>query len=125
MLELVIGERAGTIPAAIGGQYQKEMGSLIFFPFHGSATAPHSGPDGRHRQPRGRGGHRSPGSVPVPGGCRPDDAKGLEIAIDVQTYMKRPAHLRPENQTGHHDPVVDFSELQHYDTNADQRAAPP
>ena len=48
--------------------------------------------------------------------------KALEIAIDVQTYTKRPSHMRLGNNTAEDDDdelVVGFSELPHYDTQAD------
>ena len=48
--------------------------------------------------------------------------KALEIAVDVQTYAKRPAHMRLSNSTAEDDDdelVVGFSELPHYDTQAD------
>ena len=48
--------------------------------------------------------------------------KALEIAVDVQTYAKRPAHMRLDNSTagdGDDELVVGFSELPHYDTQAD------
>ena len=43
--------------------------------------------------------------------------KAVEIASDVQEYAVRPAHMRPENQTGEKDLVVDFGELSMYETN--------
>ena len=48
--------------------------------------------------------------------------KALEIAVDVQTYTERPAHMRLSNSTAEDDDdelVVGFSELPHYDTQAD------
>lgn len=48
--------------------------------------------------------------------------KALEIAVDVQTYTKRPAHMRLDNSTagdGDDELVIGFSELSHYDTQAD------
>ena len=48
--------------------------------------------------------------------------KALEIAIDVQTYTKRPVHMRLGNDTAEDDDnelVVGFSELPHYDTEDD------
>ena len=48
--------------------------------------------------------------------------QALEIAIDVQTYTKRPAHMRLGNNTAEDDDdelVVGFSELPHYDTEDD------
>jgi hypothetical protein len=48
--------------------------------------------------------------------------KALEIAIDVQTYAKRPAHMRLSNSTAEDDDdelVVGFSELLKYDTEDD------
>jgi len=51
--------------------------------------------------------------------------KAVEIAADVQVYARRPSMYRFEKTTGDQDLVVDFSELQHYDTCVDQRAAAP
>ena len=48
--------------------------------------------------------------------------KALEIAVDVQTYTKRPAHMRLGNSTaddGDDELVVGFSELLKYNTEED------
>jgi len=45
--------------------------------------------------------------------------KAIEIATSVQEYAARPDYLRPKNQTGEKDLVIDFSELQHYETVED------
>jgi len=46
--------------------------------------------------------------------------KSIEIASDVQAHAQRPAMLRPDNETANggenENLVVDFSELQHYET---------
>ena len=48
--------------------------------------------------------------------------KALKIAVDVQTYAKRPAHMRLSNSTAGDDDeelVVGFSELPKYETEDD------
>lgn len=46
--------------------------------------------------------------------------KAIEIASDVQEYAARPDHLRADNKTGNKELVIDFGELQHYETDDDQ-----
>jgi hypothetical protein len=43
--------------------------------------------------------------------------KAIEIATSVQEYAARPDYLRPKNQTGEKDLVVDFGELSKYETS--------
>ena len=42
----------------------------------------------------------------------------------MQEYAARPDHMRPKNQTGEKDLVVDFGELQHYETVKDDYGPP-
>lgn len=45
--------------------------------------------------------------------------KSIEIASRVQEYAQRPDFMRPGNETGNRDLVIDFGELDHYETVED------